>query len=70
MLSCKDATRRMSEAEDRDLELVEQLELGVHLAMCKGCRNYREHLRVLRQASRAYKQHLLSDDTPDPSPPR
>lgn len=70
MLSCKDATRRMSEAEDRDLELVEQLELGVHLAMCKGCRNYREHLRVLRQASRAYKQHLLSDDTPDSSPPR
>jgi hypothetical protein len=60
----------MSEAEDRDLELVEQLELGVHLAMCKGCRNYREHLRVLRQASRAYKQHLLSDDTPDSSPPR
>ena len=62
MLSCKDATRRMSEAEDRELALVEQLELGMHLAICKGCRNYREHLRILREASRAYKQHLLAEE--------
>ena len=50
MLNCKQATRRMSEAEDRPLDLGERLELGLHLAMCQGCRNYRRHLRVLRTA--------------------
>jgi len=62
MLSCKDATRRMSEAEDRDLSLSERLELKMHLAMCKGCRNYQQHLHVLREACRGYRDQLLAGD--------
>lgn len=62
MLSCKDATRRMSEAEDRELEFGERLELRLHLAMCSGCRNYGEHLKVLRAACRHYRAELLGDD--------
>lgn len=62
MLSCKDATRRMSEAEDRNLGLSERLELGVHLAMCKGCRNYQQHLHVLRDACRGYREELTGGD--------
>ena len=58
MLNCKDATRRMSEAEDRELGLGERLELGMHLAMCKGCRNYQQHLQVLRDACRGYREEL------------
>jgi hypothetical protein len=68
VLSCKDATRRMSEAEDRDLGLGERLELGMHLAMCKGCRNYQQHLHVLRDACRGYREHLQGTDV-DVSPP-
>jgi len=37
MLNCKDATHRMSEAEDRDLGLTERLELSLHLALCSPC---------------------------------
>lgn len=58
MLSCKDATRRMSEALDRELGLSERLELGMHLAMCKGCRNYQEQMHVLREACRGYREEL------------
>lgn len=62
MLSCKDATRRMSEAEDRELGLTERLELGMHLAMCKGCRNYQQHLHVLRDACRGYREELTGGE--------
>lgn len=59
MLNCKDATHRMSEAEDRSLGLGERLELTLHLAICQGCRNYQQHLHVLRDACRGYREHLL-----------
>lgn len=58
MLNCKDATHRMSEAEDRDLALAERLELSLHLALCRGCRNYQQHLHVLREACRGYREEL------------
>ncbi|WP_306606871.1 zf-HC2 domain-containing protein [Azonexus sp.] len=62
MLNCKDATHRMSEAEDRELGLGERVELSIHLAMCKGCRNYQQHLHILRDACRGYREHLLGTD--------
>ncbi len=62
MLSCKDATRRMSEAEDRELGLGERLELRLHLAICKGCRNYQQHLHVLRDACREYREELTGGE--------
>jgi len=62
MLNCKDATHRMSEAEDRDLGLTERLELSLHLALCRGCRNYQQHLHVLREACRGYREELTGGD--------
>lgn len=44
MLSCKDATRMMSEAQDRKLETGERLKLEMHLAMCRGCRAFRQQM--------------------------
>jgi len=71
MLNCKDATHRMSEAEDRDLGLTERLELSLHLALCKGCRNYQQHLHVLRDACREYRKALTGGDNSggQPTPP-
>ena len=56
MLSCKDATRLMSEAQDRKLGLAERLRLDMHLAMCKGCRNFNEQMAFLRRACRAWAE--------------
>ncbi|MGB7501808.1 MAG: zf-HC2 domain-containing protein [Azonexus sp.] len=50
MLSCKVATHLLSEAQDRKLSLSEKLQLEIHLAMCKGCKNYKKQMRFLREA--------------------
>lgn len=54
MLNCKDATRMMSEAHDRPLSMSERVSLELHLAMCKGCRNFKQQMNFLREACRRY----------------
>lgn len=54
MLSCKEATRLMSQGQDRKLGLAETLRLEMHLAMCKGCRNFESQMKFLRQACQRY----------------
>ena len=51
-LSCKEATRLMSQSQDRELSLGERAALKIHLAMCRGCRAVSEQLRFLRRAVR------------------
>lgn len=63
MLSCKEAARLMSETLDRKINLREALPLQLHLAICKGCRRYREQISFVRAACR---QH---PDRPRDQPP-
>lgn len=66
MLNCKEATRVMSEAQDRQLTIGEKLQLEMHLAMCRGCRNFREQMDFLRLACRRFVQRQDGgDDTPN-----
>lgn len=51
-LSCKEATRLMSQSQDRELSLGERAALKIHLAMCRGCRAVSEQLEFLRRAVR------------------
>ena len=50
MLSCKEATRLVSQGLDRELALGERIALRVHLALCAGCRNVDRQLSFLRRA--------------------
>jgi predicted anti-sigma-YlaC factor YlaD len=50
MLTCKQATRIMSEKLDRELSRAEKLSLGFHLTICKGCRNYDKQMGIIHQA--------------------
>lgn len=54
MLTCKEATRMLSEAQDRPLTVAERMQVQMHLAMCRGCRNFREQMDFLRAACRRY----------------
>lgn len=54
MLSCKEATRLMSEEQDRKLSSGERVQLEIHLVLCKGCQNFREQVAFLRKACRTY----------------
>jgi predicted anti-sigma-YlaC factor YlaD len=66
VLSCKEATRLMSEAQDRKLGLAERVQLEMHLAICKGCRNFDAQMLFLRRACRAWaekRQRIDEGDT-------
>ena len=60
MLTCKEATRIMSEAQDRKLGAGERLQLEMHLTLCRGCRNFRQQMEFLRAACR----RLVGRDEP------
>lgn len=60
MLSCREATRLVSQGLDRELALGERIALRVHLAICAGCRNVDRQLAFLRRAVR----RLSSEDEP------
>jgi hypothetical protein len=50
-LSCKDASRLLSQSMDRKLSLAEQAKLRLHLALCDACRSFGRQLERLRQAA-------------------
>ncbi|MBI3285611.1 MAG: zf-HC2 domain-containing protein [Burkholderiales bacterium] len=54
MLNCQNATRLMSEVQERELGMKERMSLKVHVMMCSGCRNFGQQMQTLRQAMRAY----------------
>jgi Putative zinc-finger len=51
-ISCREASRLMSQAQDRELSLGERASLQVHLALCRGCRAFNAQLDFLRRAMR------------------
>lgn len=64
MLSCKEVTHLLSDGQDRKLSLTERIKLEMHLAMCKGCSNFRKQMDFLRLACRRYADKSVPDDRP------
>lgn len=54
MLSCREASRLISENLDRDLGVAERAALRVHLAICAACTRMTRQLDFLRKAARQY----------------
>ena len=50
MYSCKEASRLISDAQERPLSLVEKFGLYTHLLICKSCINYNKHIKFMRKA--------------------
>jgi Putative zinc-finger len=51
-LSCREATRLVSEGLDRRLPFGARVALRVHLAVCDGCTNFKRQVDFLRRAVR------------------
>jgi hypothetical protein len=47
MLSCRHATRLISDALDRPLPWFQRLRVGIHLLGCSPCRRFRQAVRWL-----------------------
>jgi hypothetical protein len=65
-LNCVQATRLMSEAQDRELNMQERTVLRMHTWICSGCRTFSGQVGFLRQAMKGFAVH---DGGPDDEPP-
>jgi hypothetical protein len=61
MLNCQEATRLISESQERHLSLQEKLTLKMHLMMCTGCKNFSLQVPFLSKAMRAYAKGADED---------
>jgi len=52
MVSCKEASRLLSQAEDRRLALPERWKLRLHLYACSACTRFARQLAFMRKALR------------------
>lgn len=60
-MNCKEATRLMSESEDRPLNAAERVRLRMHLAICSGCSNFRTQMEFLRKACGRFVGRIKGD---------
>jgi hypothetical protein len=50
MLTCKEASRLVSQGLDRRLGFAERAGLRLHLLVCEGCTNFSKQVAFLRKA--------------------
>jgi hypothetical protein len=55
MLSCKEATRLLSQAQDRRLGYAESIKLRLHLSVCAACSRFSRQLAFMRDALSRYR---------------
>ena len=55
MVSCKEATRLLSQAQDRALTYSERVKLRLHLAACVACTRFSRQLAFMREAVSRYR---------------
>jgi hypothetical protein len=55
-LTCKEASRLLSQAQDRKLTLAQRATLRLHLSACEACARFQAQLNTLRVAMRKYRE--------------
>ena len=53
-LTCKEASRLISQGMDRRLSLAERIALRLHLSICDACTRFSSQVQFLRRALRAF----------------
>jgi hypothetical protein len=55
LLSCKDVSHLLSQAQERPMSAWEQTRVRWHLAVCAMCRAFDRQLAFMREAMKRYK---------------
>jgi predicted anti-sigma-YlaC factor YlaD len=63
MLSCKEASRLVSQSCDRSISLREHWALGFHLMICKFCRRFSRQLAQINRAIRRLAVQTEQDES-------
>ncbi len=61
MMNCQQATKLISESQDRALSLPEKMSLKVHVMICSGCKNFSLQVPFLSKAMKAYAKGINED---------
>ncbi len=69
MLTCKDASRLISEGQERPMKRMEHWGLRIHLWMCDNCRRFERQIQFLRKALRILGQRLETGSQGPDLPP-
>lgn len=67
MMHCDEATRLVSEAQDRPLDRGERVALRVHMTICSACRQYQRQLDQLRRWSQQFASRNTDTERNDDS---
>ena len=63
MLSCKQASRLISQSLDRPLSWRERFSLRLHLVLCDMCTQFRHQLYTMRMAVRKLTRRIEQDES-------
>ena len=67
MLTCKDTSRLISEAQERKLTFIEKVNLRIHILACASCRRFEQQIGFLRNALKgSFSEGQLPADKPLP----
>jgi hypothetical protein len=56
MITCKEASRALSQMQDGDLSYPLYLRIRLHLLLCDACTHFAQQLRFLHRAMQQYRQ--------------
>jgi hypothetical protein len=56
LISCKDASRAISQMQDGNVSLPLYLRIRLHLLWCEGCKRFEQQMRFLQRAMERYRQ--------------
>lgn len=62
MMSCKQASRLLSQSQERRGSLRQRLALRLHLAFCAACRQFSRQLALLGAAIRQLGRNIENDE--------
>ena len=65
MLTCKETSQLISQAQERKLGLRERFSLRIHLWVCSSCSHFEKQIKSLRSA---LKKHSTPNSLPDDKP--
>jgi hypothetical protein len=56
LISCRDASRAISQMQDRSVPLPLYLRIRLHLIWCEACKRFLEQMRFVHGAMRRYRE--------------
>ena len=56
LISCKEASRAISQMQDESVSLPLYLRIRLHLIWCEACKRFEQQMRFLHTAMRHYRQ--------------